>query len=119
MTARRKTPNPAPAAAAEGAVAPAGSEAAPAAGQEPSFENALERLEQIVEQLEQGDLELEASLAAFEEGVGLSRHCARQLEVAEQRVEVLVRESGEWLARPFDPPEGAPEDELEDDPEGV
>jgi exodeoxyribonuclease VII small subunit len=65
------------------------------------FEAALEKLEQVVDRLEQGDLELEESLAAFEEGVGLSRRCATQLEDAEQRVEVLMREGGKWLARPF------------------
>ena len=66
------------------------------------FEEALQRLEQVVDRLEQGDVELEASLEAFEEGVKLSRRCAGQLEAAEQRIEVLVREGGEWLARPFD-----------------
>jgi exodeoxyribonuclease VII small subunit len=65
------------------------------------FEAALAKLEQVVDRLEQGDLELEASLAAFEEGVRLSRRCASQLDAAEQRVEVLTREGGEWLERPF------------------
>jgi exodeoxyribonuclease VII small subunit len=76
---------------------------------EPSFESALERLESLVDRLEQGDLELEESLQVFEEGVGLSRECAAQLESAERRVEVLIQEGGEWLARPFD---------AEDDSEG-
>jgi len=67
------------------------------------FEEALQRLETVVDRLEQGDLELEASLAAFEQGVALSRRCASQLEAAEQRIEVLIREGGQWLARPFDP----------------
>jgi exodeoxyribonuclease VII small subunit len=66
------------------------------------FEQALRRLEQVVDRLEQGDLELEASLAAFEEGVRLSRRCASQLESAEQRIDVLIREGGEWLVRPFE-----------------
>lgn len=66
-----------------------------------AFEAALERLEAVVDRLEQGDLELEASLAAFEEGVRLSRRCASQLEAAEQRIEVLVKEGGKWLARSF------------------
>jgi len=65
------------------------------------FEAALEKLEQVVDRLEQGDLELEESLAAFEDGVRLSRRCASQLEDAEQRIEVLMREGGKWLARPF------------------
>jgi exodeoxyribonuclease VII small subunit len=91
------------------------------------FEAALAKLEQVVDRLEQGDLELEASLAAFEEGVRLSRRCASQLDAAEQRVEVLTREGGEWLERPFassdadedrGADDGAPEeDELFDEDE--
>ncbi len=66
------------------------------------FEKALSRLEHVVDRLEQGDLELEESLAAFEEGVRLSKRCVSQLDAAEQRVEILMREGGTWLARPFD-----------------
>ncbi len=71
------------------------------------FETALARLEGIVQALEKGDLELEAALAAFEQGVALSRHCASQLEVAERRIEVLVREGAGFAARPFAGPEDA------------
>ncbi len=67
-----------------------------------SFEVALERLEGLVDRLEGGDLELEESLGVFEQGVGLSKQCASKLEAAERKVEKLVREGGEWLARPFD-----------------
>ncbi len=74
---------------------------APAEAELP-FEEALSRLERVVDRLEQGDLELEESLAAFEEGVRLSKRCVSQLDAAEQRIEILVREGGEWLARPFD-----------------
>lgn len=89
---------------------------ASAAAEELPFEEALNRLEQVVDRLEQGDLELEASLAAFEEGVKLSRRCATQLEAAEQRVEVLMREGGQWLAQPFDEDEELDdEDEVVDD----
>jgi exodeoxyribonuclease VII small subunit len=73
------------------------------------FEAALTRLEQVVDRLEQGDLELEESLETFEEGVRLSKRCASQLDVAEQRIEVLVKEGGKWMARPFSE-EGAQED---------
>ena len=59
------------------------------------FEDALERLERIVDQLEAGNLALEDSLKVFEEGVGLARHCSRYLEDAEKRIELLTRdESG-------------------------
>lgn len=67
-----------------------------------SFEAALERLEGLVDKLEDGELELEESLEVFEEGVSLSKQCATKLESAERKVEQLVREGGEWLARPFD-----------------
>jgi exodeoxyribonuclease VII small subunit len=65
------------------------------------FETALTRLEGFVQALEKGDLELEAALAAFEQGIALSRHCAAQLELAERRIEVLVREGAGFAARPF------------------
>jgi exodeoxyribonuclease VII small subunit len=67
-----------------------------------SFEVALARLESIVARLEGGDLELEAALAGFEEGVALSRCCAEHLERAERRIEVLVRDGDQWAARPFE-----------------
>ncbi|MFB3909854.1 MAG: exodeoxyribonuclease VII small subunit [Candidatus Eisenbacteria bacterium] len=64
-----------------------GSQAAP-----PSFEEALERLEQIVRELEGKDLSLEETLARYEEGSRLVRVCGRRLEEAEQRLKVLAEE---------------------------
>ena len=58
---------------------------------EPSFEKALERLEEIVAALEDGALDLDRSLALFEEGMTLVRRLERRLEQAEARVEELVR----------------------------
>jgi exodeoxyribonuclease VII small subunit len=75
---------------------------APAEGAAPSFEEALDQLEGIVDRLEDGDLDLEQALLAFEDGVKLSRQCAAQLDAAEQRVEVLVRQGRELVARPFE-----------------
>ena len=77
-------------------------EAAAPAEQAAPFEEALARLEQIVARLERGDLPLEQALAAFKTGVALTRRCARELEDAERRIEVLVREGDTWLARPFE-----------------
>ena len=57
------------------------------------FEDALLRLEQIVDRLEAGNLPLEESLKVFEEGVGLARHCARYLDDAEKRIELLTRDA--------------------------
>jgi len=62
-----------------------------------TFEDALQRLEQIVDRLEAGNLALEESLKVFEEGVGLARHCARYLEDAEKRIELLTRDENGLL----------------------
>ena len=80
--------------------------AAPAAQPEPSFESALERLEAIVDRLESGDLPLEQALAAFEEGVSLSRRCAGELEAAERRIEILVGGESGAVTEPFEPDDG-------------
>ncbi|MFP8881954.1 MAG: exodeoxyribonuclease VII small subunit [Myxococcota bacterium] len=86
------------------------------ADSEPSFEQALARLESIVDRLEQGDLALESALTDFEEGVKLTRRCAGELADAERRIEVLVREGEKWISRPFSPADGdeAPEAEEEE-----
>jgi exodeoxyribonuclease VII small subunit len=66
------------------------------------FEDCLTRLEQIVGALETGNLTLDESLKTFEEGVALMRHCARYLDEAERRIEVLTRdESGLPRTQPF------------------
>jgi len=57
-----------------------------------NFESALEDLEQVVEQLESGELALEDSLAAFEKGVGLVKYCNQKLNEVEKKVEVLVKD---------------------------
>ena len=56
------------------------------------FEEAIADLEQVVEQLESGDLSLEDSLAAFEQGVGLVRYCNQKLSEVEKKVELLVKD---------------------------
>ena len=66
------------------------------------FEAALGDLEQIVEQLEQGDLTLEESLRAYERGVKLGRACQQALDAAEQRIQVLAGADGEAALEPFD-----------------
>ena len=62
-----------------------------------SFEEALRNLEEIVSRLEMGDLTLEESLALFEQGQKLARHCSSQLEAATLRVEQLTGD-GEIIA---------------------
>ncbi len=96
-----------------------------------SFEDSILRLERIVAQLQSGDLPLDHALKLFEEGVGLSRQCQAQLEVAERKVELLLREKGELRLAPFDAPTSAavsespehdlasPGDDDDDDEEGL
>ena len=68
---------------------------AKAKDREQNFETSLTTLEQIVGQLESGELPLERSLELFEEGVALARRCQSQLQAAERKVELLLRERGE------------------------
>jgi exodeoxyribonuclease VII small subunit len=56
------------------------------------FESALEELEQVVEQLESGELSLEDSLSAFEKGVGLVKFCNQKLNEVEKKIEMLVKD---------------------------
>jgi exodeoxyribonuclease VII small subunit len=57
-----------------------------------SFESSLEELEKIVRGLEEGDLPLEKSLELFEKGIKLSRECQERLNLAERRIEVLMKD---------------------------
>jgi exodeoxyribonuclease VII small subunit len=81
-----------------------------------TFEQALRRLEEIVEALETEDLDLDKSLQFFEEGVSLSRHCNQQLQAAEKRIDVLLTKADGTLAtEPFvlpDDPSSQSEDEM-------
>ncbi len=71
-----------------------------------SFEDAMMRLEDIVERLEQGELSLEKSLKAFEDGMRLVGFCSEKLEQADQRVSKLIQDSdGSLRTEPFDPKE--------------
>ncbi len=65
------------------------------------FEKALDQLEQLVEQMEEGELSLEDSLKAFEKGVKLTRDCQGALNEAQQKVELLLEENGELSSEPF------------------
>lgn len=73
-----------------------------------NFEKALSELEALVSKMENGDLSLEESLKAFEQGVKLTRDCQTRLTEAEQRVQMLMEEQGELVVTEFD------EDELEE-----
>ena len=71
--------------------------------QPPDFETAMRDLEALVERLEQGDLPLEDSLAAFERGVMLTRTCQTALQEAEHKVEILLKKAGEPAVENFTP----------------
>jgi len=71
------------------------------------FEDCLKRLEEIVDQLEKGDLPLEQSLALFEEGMKLSNSCRVELEQAEGKVEILMKQGAKLQAQPFEANEDA------------
>jgi len=68
----------------------------------PKFEECLERLESIVTQLEKGEIPLEQALQLFEEGIQLSNSCRKELEEAEGKVEILLKQNGKLQAEPFD-----------------
>ena len=70
----------------------------------PTFEGALAELQQIVHDLEEGELGLETSLSRFEEGIRLLRSCYRILEEAEQKIEILtgMDAEGNAVTEPFD-----------------
>jgi exodeoxyribonuclease VII small subunit len=57
-----------------------------------TFEESLKQLEKIVDQLERGDLPLEESLRLFEDGVRLSSACKQELDAAEGKVQILMKE---------------------------
>ena len=78
----------------------------------PTFEAALSRLEQVVQRLEKGELPLEESLQVYEEGIRLSRFCHAKLEEAQGKIELLVKDAkgevaqdakGQAKRKPFEP----------------
>ena len=75
-----------------------------------NFEEAMETLQELVEAMEEGELSLEESLKAFEQGIKLTRECQGALEKAEQKVQMLVKSEDLPEAEPF---ESDDEGELE------
>ena len=66
------------------------------------FEKALAELETLDERLERGDVPLDEALRAFERGVALTRHCQACLQTAQQKVEILLKRSGQPEVQPFE-----------------
>lgn len=69
---------------------------------EMKFEEAMERLEEIVKKLEMGDLPLDESLKMFEEGISLSRFCNKKLNDAEHKISKLIEKNGEIVTEDFE-----------------
>ena len=70
---------------------------------EKSFEKAMKRLEEIVHELEEGELPLEESLKIFEEGINLSKFLTQKLAKAEAKVQKLIKtQQGEYKTEPLD-----------------
>jgi len=65
------------------------------------FEEALQKLEDLVRKMEGGDLSLEESLKAFEEGIRLARFCAKKLDEAERRIDILLKGEDTAATVPF------------------
>lgn len=72
----------------------------------PKFEECLQRLEKIVQELEKGDVPLETSLTLFEEGMQLSASCRKELDEAEGKVEILLKQNGKLQPEAFEPAPG-------------
>ncbi len=68
-----------------------------------TFEEAMSRLEYVVDQLENGEAPLEKAIELFQEGMLLSKYCSAKLDEVEQKIEVLIEENGEMVAKPFVP----------------
>jgi len=76
-----------------------------------SFEKAMERLEKIVAEMEDGTLSLGDMIARFEEGQSLIKVCSGKLNEVERKIEKLVNEDGKPVTEPLDPDEENSEDD--------
>lgn len=79
-----------------------------------NFEKALAELEALVERMEEGDLSLEDSLKAFENGIRLTQQCQQALSAAQQRVQMLMQKDGEIESVELD----AADEQFDEDFEG-
>jgi exodeoxyribonuclease VII small subunit len=68
-----------------------------------TFEQALQLLEKIVQELESGDLPLEKAMSKFEEGIQLTRFCSQKLDETEQKINLLLQDQqGNVSSKPFE-----------------
>ena len=83
---------------------------------EPKFEKDLEKLEKIVDTLEEGGLPLDDSIKKFEEGIKLAKRCEKALSAAEKKIEVLTKDAqGKVETKPFAEDEEEEDDDEEDE----
>ena len=80
---------------------------------DPDFEHSLAELEKLVQRLEGGELPLAEALKTFERGIELTRHCQTALKAAQQKVEILLKRSGQVEVQPFDSPDDEPDASAE------
>ena len=66
-----------------------------------SYEEAVQRLEEVVKQLETGDVALQESMELFEEGVALAKFCGKKLDEAEAKIQLLVPKDGDTTREPY------------------
>jgi len=77
-------------------------------GADRTFEQAMQELEGIVQELEAGDLPLDRVMSRFEDGIRLSNYCSRKLEETERRISALIRTpDGKLVEKPFQEPDEA------------
>ena len=80
-----------------------------------TFEQAMKQLEQIVQDLESGDMPLEKAIKIFEDGIQLSKFCSEKLDETEKRITILMQSSdGKLSEAPF----GGKNDDLDSEDQG-
>ncbi|MFQ5806212.1 MAG: exodeoxyribonuclease VII small subunit [Phycisphaerae bacterium] len=78
------------------------------------FEQAMQRLDAIVEAMEAGEIGIEESISKYEEAMQLAAHCRKILDESEQRIKkIQLDAAGKPTAEPFEPPAGPPDEEQE------
>lgn len=76
-----------------------------------NFEEAMDLLEEIVQQLESGDVPLEKAIELFQDGMKMAHLCSSKLELVEKKIEILIEENGALVKKPFTPEDNKGEQE--------
>ena len=78
------------------------------------YESAVQRLEEITEQLESGEPGLEKAIELYTEGLEIAQFCDKKLGEAEKKIKIITEKSGQFVEREFDAPDDEDEDEEEE-----